>query len=97
MNSSSLYKLSAQTSLPICCGLHPRFHRRAITHIHRPHGRRGALLREGRPRGADRRGIPRTEIHMTAFGSEGLGDRPADALGAARDGARLLPELMVIS
>jgi hypothetical protein len=34
---------------------------------------------------------------MTAFGREGLGDRPVDALGAARDAARLLPEPMLIS
>jgi hypothetical protein len=58
MNSSLLYTLSAQMTLPICCGLHPRFHHSAIAHIHRPPGRRDALLREGRHRGADRRGIP---------------------------------------
>jgi hypothetical protein len=48
-------------------------------------GRRDALLRQDGDRGADGRGIPRTEPHMTVFSLEGLDDRPADAPGAAWD------------
>jgi hypothetical protein len=66
-------------------GLDPRLYGRAIAYIHRPPGRCDALLRQGRYRGANGRGILRTEPHMTAFRREGLGDGPVDAPSAARD------------